>query len=290
MTSRRFAFTSFTDTKPFFHDSCRYLCYQRETCPTTGRQHWQGYVEFDGNGGLRFSTAQRRLKIVARLAKCNGSGEQNRAYCSKTDSAVANTFEEFGLLGHQGDRSDIKAVADMVMDKKSIGEIATEHPTTFMRMHRGISALQRALMPKRDPKGKMPTCIWAHGPAGSGKSRYVYDNFDIDEIYDKADASKWFDGYTGQKVVVINEFCFSKEFTQEMLLRLCDRYPWQVQDKGGYLPMSADTIILTSNTTPREVLGEKHWDRWARRFTFVDYGEGERPPATLNGDLDWLFG
>jgi len=40
-----------------------YLCYQRETAPDTGREHLQGYVEFDTRIGMR--TVKQRLGDVA---------------------------------------------------------------------------------------------------------------------------------------------------------------------------------------------------------------------------------
>lgn len=278
MTSRRFAFTSYDEKKPVFHDSCGYLCYQREICPTTQREHWQGYVEFEGNGGLRFSTCKKRIGIECRLVDCKGSGEQNRTYCSKPESAIANTFEEFGKLGKQGSRSDIKAVVDMVVDGKTNCEIIDAHPDVYLRMCRNIAVVRRDKMPKRKIGGPMPTVMWRWGPPGVGKSRWVYDNFDEKDIYDKPDATKWFDGYTGQKVMIINEFEFSKEFSREYLLRICDRYPINVQTKGDYVPFSASTIILTSNENPKKIINDDiFWGRWERRINIIECKEEIEP-------------
>lgn len=278
MTSRRFSFTSFDEKKPTFHDSCGYLCFQREVCPETKREHWQGYAEFKGNGGIRFSTVKKRLGIDCHAASSRGSPAQNRSYCSKPDTAVANTFEEFGTIGQQGCRSDIKAVVDMVLEGKTNGEIIDAHPEVYLRMHRGINVVRRDKMPERKISDPAPAVMWRWGPPGVGKSRWVYDNFDAKDIYDKPDATRWFDGYTGQKVMIINEFEFSKEFSREYLLRLCDRYPIRVQVKGDYVPFTASTIILTSNDHPKKIIGDDaHWSRWERRINIVECKEEIEP-------------
>lgn len=59
----------------------------------------------------------------------------------------------------------------------------------------------------------------------------------------------WFDGYVGQPVVILDDFrpwwC---QFS--FLLRLLDRYPIQVQVKGGFVNFIPETIIIT---TPKDV-------------------------------------
>lgn len=44
--------------------------------------------------------------------------------------------------------------------------------------------------------------VWIYGPPGTGKTRYVHEKYD--DIYDKGQ-NKWWDGYTGQKVVLIDD-------------------------------------------------------------------------------------
>lgn len=282
MTSRRFAFTSYLNDEPTFHEKCRYLCYQREICPTTGKAHWQGYVEFNDKSPIRFSTCVQRIGLPgAHLEHCKGSGTQNRAYCSKSDSAISHTFKEFGSMVAQGERTDLKVIAEMVKDRKSDAEIFEKHPELYMRNYRGIAAGRTAAAPRRKISDGMPRCLLLHGPAGSGKSRWAYDNFPEEDIYDKPDADKWFDGYYGQKVIIINEFKLSKEFTEAALLKLCDRYPYKVQTKGGYVEMSASVIVLTSNDSPKELFGERHWGRWSRRMEIVDFGDREAPKEDL---------
>jgi len=79
----------------------------------------------------------------------------------------------------------------------------------------------------------------------------------------------WWDGYTGQKCVVIEEFYGQMKIGY--LLKLLDRYPMQVQTKGSYVPFLAEVIFFTSNEHPR---------MW--------YGKGAEPGAPSKIPLDVL--
>ena len=80
---------------------CQYLVFGRETAPSTGTQHLQGFVYFDSP--KRFSALKKLLPEGAHIEKAKGNCIQNREYCTK-DGA----FEEQGTLPSQGKRTDIK--------------------------------------------------------------------------------------------------------------------------------------------------------------------------------------
>lgn len=46
--------------------------------------------------------------------------------------------------------------------------------------------------------------LWIQGPAGCGKSRWVWDNFEH-ELYPKA-ISKWWDYYKNERIVLIEDW------------------------------------------------------------------------------------
>lgn len=269
--SRRWCFTSFDEKAPVDDGTIQYMCYQRERCPTTGREHWQGYVEFDGKGGIGIAGVKKRLGIGCDLRKSRGTAQQNRVYCSKMDSAIAGTFKEIGEPGIQGDRTDIKEVHTLVLDGWTDREIALEHPKEYMHLHRHIGALRKTIMPIRDPvNGAMPKGIILWGPTGSGKSHWVYSKYNAKDVFSKNN-SKWWNGYTGQRVVVINEFKFTKDIDQDYLKNLCDKYPFMVEDKGGMLDCSVDTVILTMNHNPKTLNIEP---ALLRRFEITEFKRG----------------
>lgn len=114
----------------------------------------------------------------------------------------------------------------------------------------------------RDPNTP-PDVRWFYGPTGAGKSKYAYELFHpigepgldgeakVGAYYKSAD-HKWWDGYDGVSPVIIDDyrcnFC-----TFSALLRLLDRYPVQVECKGGTMQFNARTIIVTAPHHPREM-------------------------------------
>ena len=70
--------------------------------------------------------------------------------------------------------------------------------------------------------------LW--GPSGTGKSRFVAARWP--DAFWKAPESKWWDGYSGQETVVLDDF---KDYAMPLveLQRLLDWYPLWVEVKGG---------------------------------------------------------
>ena len=62
--------------------------------------------------------------------------------------------------------------------------------------------------------------------------------------------TKWFDGYMGQSVILIEEF--SGQVNIEFMLGLLDCYTQMVEVKGGSTYLNAKTIYITSNVEPSD--------------------------------------
>lgn len=81
-------------------DRVRYLVYQYEVCPTTGRMHVQGYVEL--TKACRFSgiKAALRLPDTVHMEKRQGTPAEARAYCMKQETRLPGTEPyEHGRFG-----------------------------------------------------------------------------------------------------------------------------------------------------------------------------------------------
>jgi hypothetical protein len=72
---------------------CRYIIVSVEICPTTGRPHLQGYVEFAEK--ITFSTACRRVPGLetASLVPRRGTRDECRDYCRKPETHLAGPWE-----------------------------------------------------------------------------------------------------------------------------------------------------------------------------------------------------
>lgn len=110
----------------------------------------------------------------------------------------------------------------------------TPHAATLVRYPKGLQLFQSLLPPKPKP---VPFIIWLSGPTGVGKTRAVVEFGEKlvseEEVWLSNGTLKWFDGYNGQQVVILDDFR-TQDVKFNNLLRLFDRYRYRVEIKGGY--------------------------------------------------------
>jgi len=258
MTSRRWCFTSYAeDICPFAAQPddtlVRYGIWQRERCPTTEREHWQGYLEF--STPVRLS----RVRGVVGDPRCHlerarGDRSSARDYCRKDDTRLPGTAPtEYGTFdgGGQGRRSDIAgAIAILRAEPTTAGfsRLWDEHPVVMAKYQRGMMAAAAHYSAKRRRLQEKAVIVY-HGDTGTGKTRTVYDDHSLDEIWRApvtTIGSQWFDGYWGQKVALFDDFDGEHPSITHML-QLLDRYPVQAPVKGGFTQWCPEIIYITTN-------------------------------------------
>lgn len=162
-------------------------------------------------------------------------------YVWKDDTAVAGTRFELGKRPMQrGDSADWDKVrADAVAGR--FDEIPSD---IYIRNY---GNLRRISSDNAQPAAieRVVTVYW--GPTGTGKSRRAWEEAGID-AYPKDPRTKFWDGYRGQRHVVIDEFRGDIDIAH--VLRWFDRYPVIVEIKGSSVVLSATHIWITSNLPP----------------------------------------
>lgn len=112
--------------------------------------------------------------------------------------------------------------------------------------NRGINFLISQQQKSRD---FVTEVYWFYGPTGSGKTRAA--SCACPDAYWKANNNRWWDGYEAHEDVIIDDyrtsFCPFSE-----LLRLFDRYPFQVEVKGGTREFVARRVYVTTPKNPRD--------------------------------------
>ena len=93
--------------------------------------------------------------------------------------------------------------------------------------------------------------IWLHGNTGYGKSG-IADAIgkELGDVYNKT-TPKWWNRYDGHGTVVWNEFSGSQVSYRE-LLQILDRYPYEIETKGGTRQFLARTLVITSRQHPTD--------------------------------------
>lgn len=222
---------------------CRYGIAQKER-GDSGTPHYQGYVELHDH--VRLAHLRRWLP-GAHFEPRRGTREQARDYCRKPDSRVEEPIEWGSFTaGGQGSRTDLASLKATIDSGATLLEIWDTHPAEFLKYNRGV---QLAIALKTKPRTWKTKVTILIGPTGTGKSKWVYDNYSPDIVYPKQ-RSNWWDGYCNHKVVLMDDFYGWLPFDE--MLRLMDRYPMIVQTKGGQSQFLAEDLIITSNKHPYE--------------------------------------
>lgn len=125
-------------------------------------------------------------------------------------------------------------------------------------------------------------CHWYYGPTGTGKSRTAFDQ--AVPVYAKMQ-NKWWDGYQGEKIVVLDEFGKDHVCLGNHLKKWADPWtPFVAEAKGGALTPDYDIFIVTSNYSLEELFGsdEAILGPLRRRFKVHHFAD---PFNQLSGDL-----
>lgn len=251
MTSRNWVFTDFLssdgdnwtllDLEPTPENKIRYSIYQIEMCPKTSRSHFQGYIQF--REPVRMQHVKDAIgsdKVHLQRQSAFATADQARDYCCKKDTAIEGPFET-GTFASQGQRTDWALALTQVKERKNIREILEQQPHLIPN----ISALQKCDLLFQEQRNWPTEVLILVGDTGVGKTRWVAENY---PGYYPKQRSNWWDGYTNQETVLIDDFYGWLPFDE--VLRLCDRYPMLVQTKGSQVNFVAKRIIFTSNVTP----------------------------------------
>jgi len=226
--------------------TCRYLVFGFEIAPTTGTPHLQAFICWDNpRSVLAFHDAisKKEFHIESQL---KGTHQQAADYCKKPESKDARWpapgFEEFGECPRQGARTDFADAINRIKSGTPIEEVVDSQPQLLPMIRALDSYKSRLLKPLNRPVEVI--VLW--GDAGSGKSRWAYENFP--DLYSKSN-TKWWDGYTGQSTLLLEEYELPF-FTYTEFLKVLDRYPYQCEIKGGFVWAQYTTVIITANKPP----------------------------------------
>jgi len=223
---------------PYLPNGIVYIKGQLELGDTTGFLHWQLLATFD---------KKTRLRGVKNIFgdRCHAEPSRSEAadeYVWKDDTAVQGTRFE---LGRRKMRRNHDTDWDALYDDAKRGRLDDIPRDVLVRCY---SNIKRIGVDNLAPVGIERTVVVFWGPTGVGKSRRAWDQASI-HAYPKDPLTKFWDGYSGQEHVVIDEFRGGISIGH--ILRWFDRYPVIVEVKGSSTVLKAKKIWITSNIDPR---------------------------------------
>ena len=258
-------------------------------------------------------TALLKLDGFSRVSfkERRGTHAQARNYCFKGSQPKAEWLE-LGIEGPNygkdavtwenkpfmdklpGKRSDIHEMYELAKQGCTKQELMEHNPAAYNRCYKMLAQAQ-AVIPH--PQRTSPRdIILVYGPPGIGKTSYVASKYPDRWELPISSAGKWFDGYDGQKVVLIDDYEGSMTLT-DILMLLDPWYVRQVPVKGSHVWFDPDTIILTSNTHPSlwydynnsERGKERQNKEWALRDRFTrSPGGGMRALSLDKQTMEWI--
>lgn len=268
-SARTWCFTLNNPTEPINFEAwphITYGVYQKES-GENGTPHYQGYAEFSKPNRI---SALKKFLPTAHFEQRRGTRDQARDYCMKDESRLEGPWEH-GEFGDKkpGARKDIVRLYEAVKEGKTNKEILEENPAAYMKFYRAVHHVRHVISVKRSFKTEVYV-LW--GATGLGKSYYCRDLSPNAYWKQRGD---WWDEYDGSSDVIMDDFYGWIKW--DVLLRLCDENPCQVEVKGGHVNFAPRRIFITSNNWPNKWYDPEkmNFGTFARRVTqwlyFTDY-------------------
>lgn len=237
------------DAPRVFSDIAQWGIWQHEI-GENGTPHLQGYLYFKGSRKL---STLRQYMPSAHFEIRRGTHEQAKAYSSKEDTRVDGPFE-FGtepVATGQGARSDLVSLKRALEADTPMETVWSDHFPTMLKYYKGAHEFKRVCQQAKPRTEKSVTYV-LFGPTGTGKSHWARTNFPNAYWFTKPNkgAPLWFDGYDGRSDIIFDEFYGWIPY--DMLLRMCDANPLQLQIKGGHVGFAPRNIVFTSNRPPEQ--------------------------------------
>lgn len=241
---------------------CEYLVYGREK-GEQGTPHLQGFIKFKNQrmfGGVRKLFKQNHVEVCKAV-------KQAIAYCKK-DGDVFEKGVEPEKSG--GDKVEERAKKNKRLRDEDLNKLVEEGVLPM----RDVNAIKKARLILANEKphydSEVVRGVWIVGAPGTGKTYSARKDYG-GPVFIKSQ-NKWFDGYQGEKVIVLDDLDKGGECLGHYLKIWSDRWACTGEVKGGTVPLQHTLFIVTSNYYIEELFGdEKIVEAIRRRFKVVEH-------------------
>lgn len=202
-----------------------------------GFRHWQVYCVLGRKSTLGVVKAIFTASTHCELTRSQAA----RDYVWKEETRIPETQFELGTLPM---RRASPTDWSKVYNDAATGNFDEIPRDVLVRCYHQLRSIRND---SAKPLAQLRECRVYWGPTGTGKSRRAWDEAGMD-AFPKDPRTKWWDGYTDQAHVIIDEFRGAIDIAH--MLRWLDRYPVRVEAKGQSMPLRSSKIWITSNLCP----------------------------------------
>lgn len=230
------------------YDKCKYIKFQLEK-GENGTPHYQGLIIM--KNACRMKTMK---SIDSRIHwEPMKSLDGSIAYCEKDDTREDGPWES-GIppKSGQGKRKDLDELKEQIMEgTKTVDDIVLDNPEIYHKYGRTLHKIEDLAL-RKQTRTWMTEGIWYWGETGVGKSHLAFEGYTPETHYVWKDDNGWQDGYTGQEIVIINDFRGHIKYDE--MLQMVDKWPHYVRRRGREpAPFLARKVIITSSLRPEQV-------------------------------------
>lgn len=210
---------------------CQYWCLCDEIGEENATPHTHVYCAYKNPKEFH---AMRRRFYGAHIEIARGSHSENRDYIrkqgkwandAKHETNLPETFRESGELPEEpsAHMKQSEAILAMIEDGATNADILRAFPSAMNHLPR-IEEARQALNEEQCRKEfRKLDVYYIWGPPGVGKTRGVMEKYGYENVFRVTDYEHPFDGYSGEKVLLLDEFRSSLPFA--LMLNVIDGYP-----------------------------------------------------------------
>lgn len=169
-------------------------------------------------------------------------------YCTKESDYTAN----FDISKYTSKPPNREEIGRELLEGKKVSELVIKYPKLlfgYKRLCDDIAKFRSDIGMRREITNVRGT--WIYGPPGIGKSRKARTEFPK-PIFIKQQ-NKWWDGYSGEESVLIDDFDKMGSGLSHYLKIWADRYECYGEVKGSTVYLNHLHIIITSNYSIEEI-------------------------------------
>lgn len=233
------------------------FAFQREVAPTSGYNHYQGYLELVNkhvHTWVQNHLAKHNMHFEF-LEGRKGTPMQAWAYATKEETRAEGPWT-FGAPRDSEKANKSFLFVQAIKRGATDAELCDAFPGMMCNSFQNANRIRQAYnVVIRAPRRETPMEVYLfYGPSGTGKSQFARDQAEqagYDPYVLPIGKDFWLTpAMCGKKYVIIDDF--KSNLGLKDFLNLLDKYPVEAPTKGGFIWWYPDIVVVTTNRSPHD--------------------------------------